>query len=345
MTKKDIREISKGELETFFLKNHLEKFRINQINEWLWEKGSNSFDEMSSLSKNIRTLLNEKFEIKSANIDQTFISKDGSIKYSFRLHDNNLIEGVLIPSKKRVTACISSQVGCSLDCSFCATGGMRLSRNLTHYEMFDQVYKLNQESIKHYGKKLTNIVFMGMGEPLFNYNNLLQSINIITSKKGLKISPKRITVSTVGLSKMIMKLADDNIKFNLAISLHSAIDVVRSNIMSINKSNDLSELKKSIQYFYNKTSRRITYEYILFKNLNDSIEDAKQLSQLCKISPCKINLIEYNTVKNLDFEKSSKENTRSFINFLESKNIIVNLRKSKGKDINAACGQLVNKMC
>ena len=222
---------------------------------------------------------------------------------------------------------------------------MRLSRNLTHYEMFDQVYKLNQESIKHYGKKLTNIVFMGMGEPLLNYKNLLQSINIITSKKGLKISPKRITVSTVGLSKMIMKLADDNIKFNLAISLHSAIDIVRSNIMSINKSNDLSKLKKSIQYFYNKTSRRITYEYILFKNLNDSIEDAKQLSQLCKISPCKINLIEYNTVKNLDFEKSSKENTRSFINFLESKNIIVNLRKSKGKDINAACGQLVNKMC
>mgnify|MGYP006157801387 FL=1 len=342
--KKDIREISQEELEQFFLENNQQKFRIKQLNEWLWEKGANSFDQMSSLSKDLRELLNEKFEFKSAKIDQEFKSTDGTIKFSFKLFDDKLVEGVLIPSKKRVTACISSQIGCSLDCTFCATGTMGLSRNLSSSEIFDQVFKLNEESEKNYGRSLTNIVFMGMGEPLLNYNNLLNAIHHITSEKGMGVSPRRITVSTAGLSKQIMKLADDEVKFNLAISLHSAIDEIRSEIMSINDSVNLQTLKESIRYFYEKTNNRVTYEYILFKDLNDDLDAARRLAAFCRISPCKVNLIEYNTIDGFDFEKSTEENTEGFIEFLEHRNIIVHLRRSKGKDIDAACGQLVNKL-
>ena len=342
--KKDIREISQEELEQFFLENNQQKFRIKQLNEWLWEKGANSFDQMSSLSKDLRELLNEKFEFKSAKIDQEFKSTDGTIKFSFKLFDDKLVEGVLIPSKKRVTACISSQIGCSLDCTFCATGTMGLSRNLSSSEIFDQVFKLNEESDKNYGRSLTNIVFMGMGEPLLNYNNLLKAIHHITSEKGMGVSPRRITVSTAGLSKQIMKLADDEVKFNLAISLHSAIDEIRSEIMSINNAINLQTLKESIRYFYEKTNNRVTYEYILFKDLNDDLDAARRLAAFCRISPCKENLIEYNTIDGFDFEKSTEENTQGFIEFLEHRNIIVHLRKSKGKDIDAACGQLVNKL-
>ena len=342
--KKDIREISQEELEQFFLENNQQKFRIKQLNEWIWGKGANSFDQMSSLSKDLRELLNEKFEFKSAKIDQEFKSSDGTIKFSFKLFDDKLVEGVLIPSKKRVTACISSQIGCSLDCTFCATGTMGLSRNLSSSEIFDQVFKLNEESERNYGRLLTNIVFMGMGEPLLNYNNLLKAIHHITSEKGMGISPRRITVSTAGLSKQIIKLADDKVKFNLAISLHSAIDEIRSKIMSINDSVNLQTLKESIRYFYEKTNNRVTYEYILFKDLNDDLDAARRLAAFCRISPCKVNLIEYNTVEGLNFEKSTEENTEGFIEFLEHRNIIVHLRRSKGKDINAACGQLVNKL-
>lgn len=342
--KKDIREISQEELEEFFLENNQKKFRIKQLNEWLWGKGVNSFDQMSSLSKDLRELLNEKFEFKSAKIDQEFKSTDGTIKFSFKLFDNKLVEGVLIPSKKRVTACISSQIGCSLDCAFCATGTMGLSRNLSSSEIFDQVFKLNEESERNYGRSLTNIVFMGMGEPLLNYNNLLKSIHHITSEKGMGISARRITVSTAGLSKQIMKLGDDEVKFNLAISLHSAIDEIRSDLMPINNAINLQTLKESIRYFYEKTNNRVTYEYILFKGINDDLDAARKLAAFCRISPCKVNLIEYNTVDGFDFEKSTEENTEGFIEFLDHRNIIVHLRKSKGKDIDAACGQLVNKL-
>lgn len=344
MEKKDVRDLSEEELSNFFLKNKLPKFRISQLNEWLWQKGANSFEEMTSLSKEIRNLLMSKFLINSININQTFKSSDGTIKYSFLLHDQNLIEGVLIPSKKRVTACISSQVGCSLDCEFCATGTLKLRRNLTHYEIFLQAYKLNEESKIHYGRGITNIVFMGMGEPLLNYKNLLHSIKKITSKKGMNMSPKRITVSTVGLSKMIKKLADDNVKFNLAISLHSANNETRSKIMSINHSNDLSSLSNSIKYYFEKTRNRITYEYVLLRNVNDNIDSAKKLAAFSKICPCKINLIEYNPVQGSEFSKSTNNVTKKFIEYIESKNIVVTIRRSKGEDINAACGQLVNNL-
>jgi len=342
--KKDIRNIPQEEIKKFFSDNNLKEFRYKQLNEWLWKKGASSFDQMSSLSKNTRELLKTSFEFKSANIDKEFLSNDGTIKYSIKLHDNKLIEGVLIPSKKRVTACVSSQIGCGLSCKFCATGTLKLSRNLTAGEIFDQVFKLNEESKKTHNRTLTNIVFMGMGEPLLNYNNLLKAIDKITSKKGMGISPKRITVSTVGIAKQIKKLADDKVKFNLAISLHSAKDIVRSEIMPINNSINLNDLKEAVIYFYEKTKSRVTYEYILFKNINDDLDSARILSNFCKISPCKVNLIEYNKVDSLAFDKSTSKNTEKFIQFLVSKNIVVNLRKSKGKDIDAACGQLVNKL-
>ena len=340
----DIRNISVEELQKFCKDNNLPKFRAKQVEEWLWKKGATSFAEMTSLSKEMRDLFTVHFVINSVKIHKAERSIDGTIKYSMKLHDNQLVEGVLIPSKKRITACISSQVGCSLDCVFCATGTLKLERNLTAAEIYDQVFILNEESISSFGKSLSNIVYMGMGEPLLNYNNMLESIELITTKKGMGMSPKRITVSTAGIAKMVKKLGDDMVKFNLAISIHSANDEKRSSLMILNDSVPLQELRDAIRYFYDKTDSRITYEYILFKEVNDSVEDAKELAKFCKVSPCKINLIQYNKVDGMDYEKSSNKNTETFISYLEEKRLIVNLRKSKGKDINAACGQLVNKL-
>jgi len=342
--KKDIRTFTFEQIQTFCLENNLPKFRAKQLQEWLWKKRATSFDEMTSLSKEMRDLFVEYFVINAVKIHKAERSIDSTIKYSMQLHDKNLVEGVLIPSKKRITACISSQVGCSLDCTFCATGTLKLERNLDTAEIYDQVFILNEEAVSNFGKPLSNIVFMGMGEPLLNYNNLLESIELITTDKGLRMSPKRITVSTAGIAKMIKRLGDDEIKFNLAISLHTASDSKRNILMALNKKVKLADLRKSISYFYDKTGSRVTYEYILFKDLNDNIEDAQKLVQFAKVSPCKINLIEYNKVDGVDYEKASNKRTENFMSYLEEKNIIVNLRKSKGKDIAAACGQLVNKL-
>ena len=341
--KKDIRLLSLNELILFCKENKLPAYRAKQIYEWLWKKNVNSFDDMSSISQKTRNMLNDVFWINHIKVYSQHISKDHTIKYGLRLHDQNIVEGVLIPSKKRITACISSQAGCSLSCNFCATGKLTLKRNLTSSEIYDQVFLLNEESKKYFEKPITNIVYMGMGEPLLNYKCLLESIDFITTKKGLNMSPKRITVSTVGIAKLIKKLGDDMVKFNLAISLHSAEDSKRSNLMPINNNINLNQLKEAVEYFYKKTKTRITYEYILLKNINDSINDAKKLLDFIKITPCKINLIEYNTVSDFEFEKSTNKKTDLFINFLEKHNVIVNLRKSKGKDINAACGQLANQ--
>jgi|TARA_B110000971_G_scaffold221082_1_gene266809 23S rRNA (adenine2503-C2)-methyltransferase len=342
--KKDIRNTSVENLQKFCAEHKLPLFRAKQVQEWLWKKKAVSFEEMSSLSKPMRNLFANHFSINAVKIHKGERSIDGTIKYSLKLHDKLLVEGVLIPSKNRLTACVSSQVGCSLACEFCATGTLKLARNLTAAEIYDQVFILNEEAISNFGKPLSNIVFMGMGEPLLNYNSVLESINLITTEKGLGMSPKRITVSTAGIAKMIKKLGDDEVRFNLAISLHSAKDSKRDIIMPINKKINLEELRESVRYFYDKTGSRVTYEYILFKDLNDSIEDAQKLVQFTKASPCKINLIEYNTVEDLPYERSSNRVTEQFMKYLEERNILVTLRKSKGKDINAACGQLVNKL-
>jgi len=342
--KKDIRNISKEDLQKFCEEHKLPNFRAKQIHEWLWKKKAVSFDEMTSLSKPMRDLFATHFIINAVKIHKGERSIDGTIKYSLQLHDKLLVEGVLIPSKNRLTACVSSQVGCSLACEFCATGTLKLARNLTAAEIYDQVFILNDEAISNFGKPLSNIVYMGMGEPLLNYNAVLESIKLITTEKGLGMSPKRITVSTAGISKMIKKLGDDGARFNLAISLHSATDSKRDILMPINQKINLEQLRESVRYFYDKTGSRVTYEYILFKDLNDRIEDAQKLVQFTKASPCKINLIEYNTVDDLPYEKSSNRVTENFMKYLEERNILVTLRKSKGKDINAACGQLVNKL-
>ena len=342
--KPDIKNLTLEEIISFCSQHNLPKFRAKQIWEWLWKKCANSFEEMTSLSKEIRKLLHEHFSIKNIKIHNAERSLDGTIKYSFQLHDNLLIEGVLIKSKNRLTACISSQVGCSLACKFCATGTLKLERNVTASEIYAQVFILNNEALSHFGKPLTNIVYMGMGEPLLNYKHLLNSIHFITSDEGLSISPKRITVSTAGIAKMIKKLADDQVKFNLAISLHSASEKKRNSLMPLNEKINLIELQEAVKYFYTKTGTRVTYEYILFKDLNDKIEDAQNLIKFAKKIPCKINLIEYNSVDNLSYQKSSNKVTESFMQLLEKHKIIVNLRKSKGKDIAAACGQLANKL-
>jgi len=344
ITKKNIRELKLEELINFLKNQNIPSYRAKQIHEWLWKKRAVNFNEMTSLSLSLRDLLEQNFNLNAVKIHKAERSNDGTIKYSLKLHDSKLVEGVLIPSKKRLTACISSQVGCSLSCTFCATGTLKLERNLNYAEIYDQIFILNEEALLNFGKPLSNIVYMGMGEPLLNYENLLKSIELVSSKNGLSMSPKRITVSTAGIAKMIKKLADDEVRFNLAISLHSSDDKKREEIMPINKSINLEELKESIKYFFEKTGTRITYEYILFKDINDSLDDAHELVKFCKSTPCKVNLIEYNSVDNIPFQKASNNKTEKFINFLNEKNVIVNLRRSKGKDINAACGQLVNKL-
>jgi 23S rRNA (adenine2503-C2)-methyltransferase len=342
--KEDIRSLTLDKILKFCTENKLPKFRAKQIWEWLWKKRATSFEEMTSLAKDMRELLNNSFKINAIKIHKAERSIDGTIKYSLQLHDKLLVEGVLIPSKKRITACISSQVGCSLACEFCATGTLKLDRNLTASEIYDQVFILNEEAVANFGKPLSNIVFMGMGEPLLNYSALLDSINLITTEQGLGMSPKRLTVSTVGIAKMIKKLADDKVKFNLAISLHTASNSKRDILIPLNQKIKLEELREAVQYFYDKTGNRVTYEYILFKDLNDNLEDAQKLVQFTKVSPCKINLIEYNMVDDFPYEKSSNKVTENFIKYLEGKKLIVNLRRSKGKDISAACGQLANKL-
>ncbi len=318
-------------------------FRARQVYSWLWEKSARSFDEMTNLSKPLREKLKEQFALNAIEVATSQISNDRTIKSGFRLHDGFVIEGVLIPTDDRMTACVSSQVGCSLTCKFCATGKLDRIRNLDAAEIYDQVAMIKQQSEEKYGIPLTNIVYMGMGEPLLNYANVLKSIERITSPDGLGMAPKRITVSTAGIAKMIMKLGDDEVKFNLALSLHAANDEKRSKIMPINESNSLEALAEALKYFYSKTESRVTFEYIVFKDFNDELSDARELAQFCKNVPCKVNLIEYNPIDGEEFTNASADKLEAFKEFLESRNIIVNVRRSRGKDIDAACGQLANK--
>jgi len=342
-SKKDIRSLSLEEIKTVFEQNGDKAFRAKQVYEWLWKKSVTSFDEMTNLSKSTRELLDAHFVINAVKVDDMQISKDRTIKNAFKLYDNNIVEGVLIPTTNRMTACISSQVGCSLTCKFCATGRLERLRNLNADEIYDQVVLLKNQAEEKYKTPLTNIVYMGMGEPLLNYKNVMESIQKVTSPDGLNMSPQRITLSTAGVAKMIIKLADDGAKFNLALSLHAANDEKRNYIMPINESNSLEALAEALKYFYEKTETRVTYEYIVFKDFNDSLQDAKELAVFCKKVPCKVNIIEYNPIDDGEFFQTTPERLDAFAKYLESKNIIVNIRRSRGKDIDAACGQLANK--
>ena len=342
-TKKNIRSLNKTALKEYLVAIGEKPFRASQIYDWVWKKGVHKFSEMRNLPPNLKETLSENFVIHKLAVDDAQKSSDGTLKSAFRLYDGNVVEGVLIPTKHRTTACISTQVGCSLSCAFCATGKMGRIRNLSADEIYDQVVEITKQSKKEYGSNLSNIVYMGMGEPLLNYSETLRSIEMITSKEGLGMSPKRITVSTAGITKMIRKLGDDNVKFNLAISLHAATDAKRSAIMEINNENSLNSLSEALVYFHDKTGSRITFEYILFHDFNDSLDDAAALARFCRAFPVKINLIEYNPVEGVEFKKTLPERTDAFARFLEEKNMIVNVRRSRGKDIDAACGQLANK--
>ena len=341
--KKDIRALSKEQLREFFVTNGDKAFRGNQIYEWLWSKSAHSFENMTNVSKETRTMLEANFVINHVKVDTMQRSEDGTVKNAVRLHDDLIVESVLIPTKTRTTACVSSQVGCSLDCNFCATARLKRMRNLTPGEIYDQVVAIDNESKLYYDRPLSNIVFMGMGEPLMNYPNVMKAIDMITSNEGLGMSPKRITVSTSGVSKMIKKMADDDVKFNLAVSLHSAIESTRNEIMPFTKSFPLPELREALEYWYAKTKSKITYEYVVWKNINDDKASIDALVKFCKHVPCKVNLIEYNAIDDGDFQQADEQATKDYITALERNNIVVKVRKSRGKDIDAACGQLANK--
>ena len=341
--KKDIRALTKEQLRDFFVSNGDKAFRGNQVYEWLWSKGLHSFEEMTNISKETRDMLNENFVINHIKVDTLQRSNDGTIKNAVKLHDNLVVESVLIPTKTRTTACVSSQVGCSLDCKFCATARLKRMRNLNPDEIFDQVVAIDQESRLYHNRPLSNIVFMGMGEPLMNYNNVLKAIEKITSPEGLGMSPKRITVSTSGIPKMIKKMADEDVKFKLAVSLHSAIDDKRTKIMPFNEHFPLTELREALEYWYSKTKNRITYEYVVWKGINDTEEDVDALIQFCKFAPSKVNLIEYNPIDDGEFQQANETAIKMYVDRLEAHNITVTIRRSRGKDIDAACGQLANK--
>lgn len=343
VTRKLIREQTVEELAEYLKSNNFPSFRAKQIMDWLWKKNVGSFEEMKNIGKNLQEFLDSNFIIDKVSLKDQQISKDKTIKCAFEVDKNSIVEGVLIPTKKRMTACISSQVGCSLACTFCATGRLKLLRNLSAGEIYDQVYHLKNEANTQYQKSLSNIVYMGMGEPLLNYKNVLSSINWICSEEGLGMSPKRITLSTAGISKMIKKLGDDEVRFNLALSLHAANDEKRNKIMEINESNNLDSLRDALTYFYEKTKSRVTFEYIIFDGFNDELSDARELAEFAKCVPCKINIIEYNPIDGEPFKQAQEDKVNQFALFLESLNMIVNVRRSRGKDIDAACGQLANK--
>ena len=341
--KTDIRSLDIVDIKKFCKENNMKPYVSNQVYSWLWNNSSSSFSQMSNLSKSNREIFNENFSINKITEDFEERSDDGTIKMRFKLYDGNFVEGVLIPQNTRMTACISSQVGCSLSCKFCATGTMGRTRNLSAGEIYDQVVAIANKCKEVYNLPLTNIVYMGMGEPLLNYRNVIKSIHFITSSEGLEMSYKRVTLSTSGIAKMIKRLADDNVKVNLALSLHAASEELRNSIMPIGGSNSLDDIRDALKYYFSKTKRKVTYEYVLLNKVNDSIKDAENLYKFTKHIPSKVNLIEYNTVDGLGFDRSSDKNTDLFMNYLDAKRVNVGLRRSRGKDINAACGQLANK--
>ncbi len=341
--KRDIRNIDKNDLSKYFNEIGEKPFRAKQVWEWIWQKSARSFDEMSNLSKTLREQLDEDFEIRAIQLDTVQQSTDGTIKSAFRLHDHALIESVLIPADDRMTACVSSQVGCSLNCTFCATGYMERVRNLDPGEIYDQIIEINRQTKEKFNIPLSNVVFMGMGEPLLNYKNVLKGIDRITGKDGLNMSSRRITLSTAGIAKMIKKLADDKVKFNLALSLHAANDEKRNKIMPINETNSLAALQDALLYFHAATKNKITFEYIVFDNFNDTLQDAKELWNFANRIPSKINIIEYNPISQADFKNTGIDKLEQFAGYLRKKGLVVNVRKSRGKDIDAACGQLANK--
>ncbi|MGF1534817.1 MAG: 23S rRNA (adenine(2503)-C(2))-methyltransferase RlmN [Bernardetiaceae bacterium] len=344
-TRPDIRRLTLPELIQQMTDLGQPAFRAKQIYEWLWKKSVTEFAHMRNLPKPLLAQLESAFVLHPLELQNEQKSDDGTIKLALRLHEGYTVEGVLIPvpDEGRMTACISSQVGCSLSCAFCATGLLPKKRNLTAAEIYDQVVILNQKALANYGQPLTNIVYMGMGEPLLNFREVIRSAELLTSPEGLHMAARRLTVSTAGIAKMIRKLGEENARFNLALSLHAANDEKRNQIMEINETNNLAVLQEALQFYFQQTKNPVTYEYIALNGFNDSLEDAEQLYRFTKHIPCKVNIIEYNTVEGLDFAASDPQKLDRFMAYLQKKGVRTTLRRSRGKDIAAACGQLANK--
>ena len=342
-SKKDIRSLTELEFKDILISNSFKPYRAKQVFHWLWNKSIYSFSEMKNLPDDLISFLENNFVINNIRVHKMQKSSDGTIKNAIKLFDGLVVECVLIPTKDRITACVSSQVGCSLNCKFCATARLKRMRNLNPDEIYDQVVLIRRQAKEFFKRSLTNIVFMGMGEPLMNYNNVLKSIDKITSKSGLGMSPKRIVVSTSGVPKMIKKMADDKVKFKLAVSLHSAVNETRTSIMPFNEKMNLDELAEAMQYWYAKTKNIITYEYVVWKGINDKKEDINALIKFCKKAPSKVNLIQYNSIDDPNFVQASKIILEDYIRLLTSNKIKATIRRSRGQDIDAACGQLANK--
>ena len=339
----DLRSLSLDEIKSLVAELGEKPYRAKQLWEWLWKKRARSWDDMSDLPKAFRAALAERTVLRPLTLAEEQRSADGTVKCAFRTWDGHIVEGVLIPTPTRLTACISSQIGCSLTCSFCATGKLKRVRNLDAGEIVDQVVLIDALAHKYYQQGLTNIVYMGMGEPLLNYANTLRSAERITADDGLGMSARRITVSTAGIAKMIRKLADDGARFNLALSLHAANDAKRDRIMPINEQNALSELKDALRYYTRATRKEVTFEYILLRGFNDSLQDAQELVRYASDVHAKVNLIEYNPIDGGEFGRTDSKDAEAFQQFLDRKGIIARIRRSRGRDIDAACGQLANK--
>ena len=344
INKKDIRLLTKEALQDFFASHGAPSFKGGQVYQWLWQKGVHNFDLMTNLSLEHRNILKTYFEIKHINIDTQQRSSDGTIKNAVKLHDQLVVESVLIPTASRTTACVSSQVGCSLDCVFCATAALKRMRNLNADEIYDQVVAIDHQSKLYHNRPLSNIVFMGMGEPLMNYKNVIAAIDKITHPEGLAMSPRRITLSTSGIPKMIKKMADDNVKFRLAVSLHSARQEVREKMMPFAQKFDLKDLIDSLVYWNEYSKKQITFEYIVWEGINDQKEDIQALVALCKRIPSKVNIIQYNTIDGSLMKQAQQSVIDDYITALTRARVKVTYRRSRGLDIDAACGQLANKL-
>lgn len=339
---KDIRTLSLEDLKEYFTQIGDKPFRAKQVYDWLWSKNLHSFEEMTNLSKNLRENLSKDFVINPIAVDTLQKSSDGTIKNGVKLHDGLLVESVLIPTETRTTACVSSQVGCSLNCEFCATAKLKRMRNLEVAEIIDQVALIDKQSRLYFGRPLSNIVFMGMGEPMMNYKNVVESIRKITSPEGLGMSPRRITVSTSGIPKMMKMLADENLKVKLALSLHSAIEHKRNDIMPFSSKFPLTEIMDALQYWYRQTGSPITFEYCVWGGINDTDEDIKALIKYCRQVPSKVNLIQYNPIGEGKYDHRNIEAEERYVYELEKAGITIVVRRSRGGDIDAACGQLAN---
>lgn len=337
MNKTDIKSLILDELIEEMKELGLQKFRAKQIYDWLHTKLVCSFEEMSNLSKNDRIKLAQKYEITSLRKEEVLESAiDGTRKYLFSLKDGNVIESVWMKYKHGNSVCISSQAGCRMGCRFCASTLDGLARSLTASEMLDQIYQIQKDT----NERVSNVVIMGSGEPLDNYENLVSFIRLLSNENGLNISQRNITVSTCGIVPKMYELADENLQITLALSLHAPNDEVRKTLMPIANQYSIEEVLKACQNYFEKTGRRITFEYSLVSGVNDNLDEASQLASLVKHMNCHVNLIPVNPIKERDFVQSEWKNIENFKKLLEKNGINVTIRREMGRDINGACGQL-----